>query len=118
MIIENSRIPELLSFFINIKAITIYPWIFFKGKADVTTISHEKIHLSQQRELWLIGFYVLYLYYWLKYLRKFKGDKYFAYVAIPFEMEAYTFQADWDHYKTRPRFFWKHYTQEALEKNG
>ena len=60
-IIENSRIPQALSLFINIWAITLYPFIICKGKLDQQTKTHEIIHLHQQRELLLIGFYLLYV---------------------------------------------------------
>ena len=47
-IIENSRIPKMLSWFINISAITIYPFIISKYKMDQRTRTHEWIHIKQQ----------------------------------------------------------------------
>ena len=74
-IIENSRIPQALSLFINIWAITLYPFIICKGKLDQRTRTHEIIHLHQQRELLLIGFYILYVGYWLWYLLKHRNSQ-------------------------------------------
>ena len=65
-IIENSRIPKMLSWFINISAITLYPFIISKGKMNQRMRTHEWIHIKQQRELWVVGFYLLYVWYWIK----------------------------------------------------
>ena len=89
IIIQNSNIPKYLSIFINIYAITLYPFIICKGEMDEDTLNHEKIHLAQQKELWIIGFYLLYVYYWLR--GKWKGEQsLIAYLNIPFEVEAYS----------------------------
>tara|TARA_Y100000593_G_C4294508_1_gene329935 strand:- start:1049 stop:1387 length:339 start_codon:yes stop_codon:yes gene_type:complete len=108
IIIENSRIPKYLSIFISIWAITLYPFIICKGQMNKTTLNHEKIHLAQQRELWLIGFYPLYVFYWLK-LRLFSGlNNEEAYRAIPFEKEAYAHETDEEYLSKRERFAWRH----------
>ena len=89
IIIQNSNIPKYLSIFINIYAITLYPFIICREEMDEVTLNHEKIHLAQQKELWIIGFYLLYVYYWLR--GKWKGEQpLIAYLNIPFEIEAYT----------------------------
>lgn len=63
------------------KAITIYPFVFYKGdKPSSETINHENIHGEQQKELLLIGFYIIYL---IEYLLK-------GYYNISFEKEAYS----------------------------
>ena len=88
IIIQNSNIPKYLSIFINIYAITLYPFIICREEMDEVVLNHEKIHLAQQKELWIIGFYCLYVYYWLK--GRIKGlNSAAAYAAIPFELEAY-----------------------------
>jgi hypothetical protein len=92
-VIENSRIPQALSWFINIWAITLYPFIICKGELDQRVRTHEIIHLYQQRELLLIGFWVLYVWYWLVGLWKLRSFR-DAYREIPFEKEAYA--NDWD----------------------
>ena len=88
LIIENSRIPKFLSIFINIWAITIWP---------------------QQGELLILGFYPLYAYYWLKARLWHKLDNHTAYMAIPFEIEAYDNEEDMDYLKNRKWFAWWSY---------
>ena len=108
IIIQNSRIPKILSVFISISAITLYPFIISKDEMSEVTVNHELIHIEQQRELWLIGFYFLYVWYWL--LGKVKGmnnDE--AYMFIPFEKEAYEKMYDKLYLDDRERFAWRKY---------
>ena len=107
-IIENSRIPQALSLFINIWAITLYPFIICKGKLDQRTRTHEIIHLHQQRELWLIGFYLLYVCYWLVGVWKLRSF-HKAYMFIPFEKEAYANDEDPTYPLRRRPFSWRKY---------
>ena len=108
IIIQNSRIPEALSIFININAITLYPFIISRDTMDEVTLNHEKIHLEQQRELWIAGFYLLYVYYWL--IGKWKGESnLIAYLNIPFEIEAYAHEGDPFYISQRPRNAWQRY---------
>ena len=105
-IIENSRIPQALSLFINIWAITLYPFIIARDRLGITTYNHEKIHLVQQRELWVVGFYILYVWYWLKARAKgLNGSD--AYRAIPFEKEAYKHQNNLKYLNTRKKHAWR-----------
>jgi len=107
-IITNSKIPQRLSLFIDVYAITLYPYVFIKDEGNPTVINHEKIHLEQQRELWLIGFYFLYILYWL--IGKVKGmSNTGAYHSIPFEREAYENDEDEEYLKNRKRFAWRSY---------
>ena len=109
IIIENSKIPKMLSIFININAITLYPFIISRGEMSETTIRHEKIHIVQQAELLLIGFYLLYAFYWT-YYRVIEGySSHSAYMAIPFEREAYAKQEDENYLNNRERFAWRIY---------
>lgn len=108
IIIENSKIPKYLSIFINIYAITLYPFIICKEVMNKTTLNHEKIHLRQQRELWIIGFYILYVYYWLR--GRVSGmSSVDAYLCIPFEIEAYENQTNEFYLVTRKKNAWKKY---------
>ena len=108
IIIQNSNIPKYLSIFINIYAITLYPFIICKGEINQTTLNHEKIHLAQQRELWLVGFYLLYIYYWIR--GKVSGlTSSSAYMHIPFETEAYVNETNKNYLVTRKRNAWKDY---------
>ena len=106
VVIQNSSIPKYLSIFIDIWAITLYPFIICKGEMDEQTLNHDKIHLAQQRELWLVGFYLLYAFYWLR-ARLLGMSSHDAYMAIPFEVEAYAQQHDMDYLKNRERFAWR-----------
>lgn len=108
IIVQNSKIPRYLSVFIEINAITLFPFIISRDTMSKTTINHESIHIEQQRELWLIPFYVLYLFYWIK--GKFKGmSNHEAYFNIPFEKEAYGNHYNKDYLKTREKHAWKKY---------
>ena len=83
----------------KISAITIFPFIILRKNAsrhDRVLINHEKIHLRQQLELFIIFFYLWYVieyYYWFFRLR----DSFQAYKSISFEREAYAKESD-SHY--------------------
>lgn len=84
-------------------AITIYPFIMLKHKSqkdDMILINHEKIHLRQQLELLVIGFY---LWYFIEFLLRFIKFKnwYRAYLNISFEREAYKNENDLNYLKSR-----------------
>ncbi len=98
----------MLSWFISIRAITLWPWIIFRDDADEVTINHERIHIRQQAELLVIPFYVLYAGFWLFY--KLKGQTNSeAYMNIPFEKEAYANDEDRVYLLNRKWFSWKKY---------
>ena len=107
-VIENSSIPRYLSIFINISAITIWPFVISRQKFNPVVLNHEKIHIRQQQELLLVGFYLLYVYYWLKGLLIFKDTK-LAYTVIPFEQEAYAHDEDMEYLNNRKWFSWWNY---------
>ena len=87
---ENSKVPVILSYIapIEIGAITLGPFVFSKGVLDDDVRRHETIHWQQYIETLLIGFPLLYLYFWLRGWFKY-GNKRTAYLLIPFEQEAY-----------------------------
>jgi hypothetical protein len=88
--IKNRLIP-----FDGYKAITIFPFVFYKGsKPTLKTINHENIHGKQQIELLIIPFYIIYLIEAI-----FKGYK-----NISFEKEAYRKEQDFDYLKRRKIF--------------
>ena len=76
--------------------------IFLSDKAN---LNHEEIHLAQQKELLFIGFYLLYILFWLFNLITFKK----AYMSIPFEKEAYFNELNNDYLKIRKPFAWLKY---------
>jgi len=106
-VIENSRLPRLLSWFISIHAITIYPFIICRTEMSQRTRSHEFIHIAQQKELWLVGFYILYVWYWAKNLVWHRMSSRDAYINIPFEREAYANDHNDLYALTRDRMGWK-----------
>ena len=110
--IKNSRIPKFLSIFINIRAITLFPFVICIDEGDDILWNHEAIHIRQQKELWLIGFYFLYVFYWLKNLWKYRNSQR-AYAMLPFEIEARAHEDDMDYLATRPRQAWREYRNKG-----
>ena len=108
MIIKNSIIPKLASVFINVYAITLWPFIFIRDEGNEQTIRHEKIHLEQQKELFLIGFYLLYVMFWIVGLFRYRSTQ-IAYYEIPFEREAYSNDENWVYLLNRKRHDWTKY---------
>lgn len=77
------------------KAISIFPFVFYKGdKPNKKTLNHERIHLKQQLELLIILFYIIYLVEWI-----FKG-----YWSVSFEKEAYEHEYNYNYLKDRKLF--------------
>lgn len=70
-------------------------------KLSVSAMNHEYIHTEQMKELWYVGFYILYILEWL-YRLVFHAKT--AYKGISFEREAYQHEKDLDYLKTRKRF--------------
>jgi hypothetical protein len=96
---------------------TIFPFIFYSKKTlnklsekqKAIFWNHEKhIHGAQQKELWLIGFYVLYFYYYFKN-RKAGMSKSEAYHNNPFEMEAHDHESNLNYKNIRKKNAWKLY---------
>lgn len=88
--------------------IALWPFAFIvpELKNDKEIYNHEQIHLAQQRELWVIPFYILYVLFWFQGLIQRKPNAYFA---IPFEREAFTNQDDPYYLSNRNRFAWVKY---------
>ena len=107
---EDSVIPKALSYLtpIQIKAITLGPFVFSKDRICEVTKNHENIHWQQYIELGIFGFVFLYfLYYLIGFIKYRNGLD--AYLSIPFEQEAYTYQRDFEYLKNRKRFNWLKY---------
>ena len=74
-------------------------------KLTAKTMNHEYIHSEQMKELWYVGFYLIYVLEWLFNLVFHTKE---AYMRISFEREAYAHEKDLDYLKTRERFAqWK-----------
>ena len=105
----SPKFCKLMSVFIDVYAITLYPFIISKERLSPITYNHESIHLVQQRELWLFGFYFLYIWYWLK--NKASGmNSADSYYYIPFEREACENELEFEYIKNkRQPYAWKNY---------
>ena len=108
IVIENSIIPKLLSVFISINAITLWPFVISRTLFNKQVLNHEKIHIRQQQEMLVIGFYIMYVLYWLRGYWQW-GDSQIAYNFIPFEQEAYAHEHDEDYLANRPFWAWTKY---------
>ena len=103
-IIRNKIIP-----FKGFKAINLFGILFVRGESVITNrvLSHESIHTAQMKELWYIGFYILYLMEFL-YKLIILRNAHKAYRNISFEKEAYKFEGYLSYLKERERFaMWK-----------
>ena len=98
MIIQCKWFCKLL----GVNGITLCPFIFVNNKANAILINHEKIHLVQQKELYILPFYYLYLRSYFKN-RKLYKDSYLSYRNIYFEKEAYKNQDNLLYLKTREK---------------
>lgn len=104
---ENSKLPVWLSYLapINIWAISFGFWVWCRGKLSDTTKRHEAIHYKQQLELLFIFQWILYVFFWLYGLAKYRNGKE-AYYEIPFEREAYYNEENVEYLKGRKLFSW------------
>lgn len=92
------------------RGMAIFPFVLVRYPDDANNavfINHERIHLRQQTELLIVGFFVWYFLDYLMGLIKY-GDHHSAYRNIIFEREAYSNEKDLDYLKKRPfwRFMW------------
>ena len=105
-VFTSSFVPSALSFFINISAITIGPFIFVRGsKISDRLLRHELVHVVQYRELYYVGFVFLYVFYWLLGLWRYMDPR-LAYKEIPFEQEARHGESHNDYVILRPKHAW------------
>lgn len=112
ILIRGNCIPKIASFFLinTIYAITLWPFIFVRSKRwdDAILINHELVHIAQFNELFVVGFYAIYVWDYIRGYIKHR-DSYKAYRRIRFEQEAYDNQHDLDYLKERPKYSWKKY---------
>lgn len=95
----------------KVNGFMFYPFVVVNGtktvKKKIEIMTHEAIHYYQARELYVLPFYVMYIYYFIVNLFKYRFDLYTAYITIRFEIEAYLHQNDYKYLKTRRKFAWK-----------
>ncbi len=107
IVIISPKIISLLSIFMEIEAITIYPFIIFRKEPSEIVKNHEMIHIEQQKELLIIGFYILYVAFYLYNL--ITMGKEIAYESIPFEVESYKNEGKEKYLVSRKHFAWIEY---------
>lgn len=102
-IIYNNIIPFRGFFVVNLFGI-----LFVRKNVTLSEVllNHEKIHTAQMKELWYIGFYLLYILMWFKNLLIYKSN-HEAYRNIAFEKEAYNNEDDPVYLVFRKKFAWK-----------
>lgn len=118
-VVENGLLP-----FSGYKCMAVLCWIFVRRGTELTMVdyNHECIHWEQEKELLVVGFYVLYvlLFAW-ELLRCFfdenrgRSDKSWrnglwkrAYRSVAFEREAYGHEEDMLYRYQRKHFAWIH----------
>ncbi len=102
ILIRSKFLVNFLTFkFAN--AIALFPFVIIKMDETTlndTMVNHEKIHLRQQIELLIVGFYILYIVeFFIHYIRLQNRLK--AYLSISFEREAYSNEDNHDYLKFR-----------------
>ena len=107
MILVSKRIfPE------RFEGLTLWPIIILKHdnlRNDAVLINHERIHLKQQFELFILPFYILYFMEWIIGIIKYK-DTHLAYRNISFEREAYDNEENLNYLRERSLFsFFKYF---------
>ena len=108
IVVKNSFVPKLCSIFINVYAITIFPWVFIRDEGNDKTLFHEMIHFKQQKELLVVFFYLLYVFDWFHGLWKYRSFQE-AYRRIRFEQEAYENDFGPAYVLNRKLFSWRKY---------
>ncbi len=95
----------------NYVGLSLWPFIILKEahlKSDPILINHERIHLRQQRELFLLPFYLLYFTEWMVRSIYYR-DRYKAYRNLSFEREAYGNEGNLLYLKQRKPFSFFNY---------
>lgn len=104
-VIVNKIIPPR-----GYKAITILNMVFVRKGCTMSKedFNHEYIHWEQEKELLIVGFYLLYVTEF--FFRLVKVHKWHnAYRSISFERECYDNEADMSYTRHRKHFQWMTY---------
>jgi hypothetical protein len=118
IIVDNSKIPSYFEFMNNdALSLMLFPYIFVRSKKELENktdydyreiINHEKIHFQQCKELFVIGFYFMFMFEWFINLIK-KFSLWEAYLCIRFEQEAYENMTNFDYLKKREPYSFTRY---------
>lgn len=105
-IIRNKFIPVQ-----GYKYCNLFGVLFVKSGKTIKEVdlNHESIHSEQWKELWYIGFILLYVCEWIWNVFKYKFDTDKAYKNLRFEREAYANEKDSEYLEKRNRFAWRAY---------
>jgi len=99
---------KAISWVIDIYAITLWPFIISSEEMSDDVLNHETIHIAQQKELFVILFYLLYGWDYLRGMLKYRNKEQ-AYFRIRFEQEAYENMYDEDYLENRKLYSWRKY---------
>lgn len=101
--------PVVVGRFFPYKAIALYPFVFIrKDVITVQRLNHERIHIKQMLDLWIIGAYIWYpLELWIRILTTFNPSK--AYQNHSMEKEAVENQDNANYLLHRKKFAFKKY---------
>jgi len=108
VVVKNSKVPGIMSIIIDVYAITLWPFIFFRDDGNDITLQHESIHIKQQTELLVLFFYILYVWDWIVGMIKYR-DGAVSYRMIRFEQEAYENEHDPAYLDNRQPYAWRKY---------
>lgn len=113
-IIYNRIIPPS-----GYKCVNILGVLFARDGAEIddVTLSHEKIHTAQMREMAYVLFYVWYVAEFLAKLCYYRSW-HVAYRAVGFEREAYANEADAGYLDGRAAFAWAGYARAGDTADG
>ncbi len=114
IVIRSATLTWLASWFFPVAAITLWPFIIVNPEHESDRlINHEKIHIAQQEEMWVLGFYAVYLWDWIRNLIRTKSTRQ-AYMAIRFEQEAHKNDHDQLYLEGRMQYAWLDYKPEDI----
>ena len=65
-VIESGFLRFLIKWIMRTDAITVFPFIVFRKKPSYQEKNAEMIRLHQQKELWVVGYFITYMFYWVK----------------------------------------------------
>ena len=108
IVVKNSVVPRLFSWFFPVSAITLFPFVFIIDEGDDSLILHEEIHFRQYLELLIVGFPIMYLFDFVSGLIKHKNVA-DAYHSIRLEQEAYRSESNPNYLQERKLYAWRRY---------
>ena len=103
----------------KIRGISLWPFVILRDKKDirdVVLLNHERIHLKQQLELFIVPFYIWYLTeFSIRYFQTRNFHQ--AYRNISFEREAYANESNLNYCISRKRWNFTGYLNLKNKEN-